>query len=196
MAYKQKGWSAFTKAEYRVNKATGIKYKATKSGIPLPGDKTEWGKKTQEEKDAWRKEQTADTPQKGDLGDAVSSAFTSSENYDGGVMKQTYGTVSPMKQLGVHHHGAPSHEMRRIKHKQNIELRKRDEENKEQLKEQAQETLIKKAEKKERKADKKEAKGRTGAAARKRRKASRLRDNASKITGDDVVATRDMMRSY
>ena len=97
MAYKQKGFSALTKAEYRVNKATGIKYKATKSGIPLPGDKTEWGKKTQEEKDAWRKEQTADTPKKGDLGKAVSSAFTSSEDYDGGVMKQTYGTVSPLK---------------------------------------------------------------------------------------------------
>jgi hypothetical protein len=59
MAYKQKGWSPYTKGFER----------------------TEWSKKTQEEKDAWRKEQTADAPKKGDLNRAISSAFTSKTNF-------------------------------------------------------------------------------------------------------------------
>ena len=62
MAFKMKGYSPFTKT---VTKSfAGRKYKATKSGIPLP-EKTEWSKKTQEEKAAWRKKQTADAPKKG-----------------------------------------------------------------------------------------------------------------------------------
>ena len=76
----------------------------------------------------------------------------------------------------------------------NMEARKRDEENKEELLDKAKGRMLKKAERKERKAAKRTEQGRDRSAARKTRKAAKIRKAASELTADEVISRRDMMR--
>ena len=96
---------------------------------------------------------------------------------------------SPLKQVI-----GSSHELQMLKHKHNIDLRKRDEENKDELLEKYKGKYIKKAERKEKKAAKRTEQGRDRSAARKLRKAGKLREQASKLTADEVVSRRYMQR--
>ena len=86
------------------------------------------------------------------------------------------------------------HQLAMMQHRQQIDLRQRDEENKDELLEKAKGSYIKKAQRKEKKAAKRTEQGRDRSAARKLRKAGKLRDQASKLTADEVVSRRAMMR--
>ena len=99
MAYKQKGWSAFTKGfglterqRQREAESSAKWYDKTAEKKERKGDVA---KAKGKDKKAERKYRKAERLR--GLAEEERSAFTSSENYEGGVMKQTYGTVSPMK---------------------------------------------------------------------------------------------------
>ena len=97
---------------------------------------------------------------------------------------------SPFK-MGVNY---LSHDNQMMKHRQNIMLREKDEENKEELLEDAKAKYIKKAERKEKKIADKLERGSTWGVKRKKRKADKLRKQAEELTADEVVSRRAMMR--